>query len=113
MVANMSCKTDGKAVSADEVRVTCILAKYCDAGSLADALVSREFPRRVHNWVAGMQLGPVPFKYHLKGVSMTLLDVALALRHLHSFNLLHRVRRRLARQPAAQIQPSGPTGLHR
>ncbi|GIL95011.1 hypothetical protein Vretimale_1127 [Volvox reticuliferus] len=78
---------DGKTVSPDEARVTCILAEYCDAGSLADALVSRAFPRRVHNRVA---VGPVPFKYDLKGVYMTLLDVALALRHLHSLNLLHR-----------------------
>ncbi|GIL63491.1 hypothetical protein Vafri_17542 [Volvox africanus] len=77
--------------NADEARLTCILAEYCDAGSLANALQSRAFPHFVCNRMAGMQPGsPAPFKYDLKGVLMTLLDVALALRHLHSLHLLHR-----------------------
>ncbi|GLI61061.1 hypothetical protein VaNZ11_003324 [Volvox africanus] len=76
--------------SLDETRVTCILAEYCDAGSLEKALVSQAFPRLLRDRMAGMQPAPATFKYDMKGVFMTLLDVALALRHLHSLHFVHR-----------------------
>ncbi|GFR39804.1 hypothetical protein Agub_g292 [Astrephomene gubernaculifera] len=74
----------------DEARVTCILAEYCDAGSLASALQARTFPRLTRSPVVPASPGRLPFMYDMKGVYMTLLDVALALRHLHSLNLVHR-----------------------
>ncbi|GIL82000.1 hypothetical protein Vretifemale_10924 [Volvox reticuliferus] len=60
-----------------------IVAEFADCGSLAAALSSRTFPRH-------MAAGQHPFQLDLRGVYMTLLDVALALRHLHSLNFVHR-----------------------
>eukprot|EP00198_Chlamydomonas_reinhardtii_P000272 XP_001689607.1 serine/threonine protein kinase [Chlamydomonas reinhardtii] len=76
----------------NEARVTCILAEYCDAGSLGAALQSRAFPRLARTPVRAAAYGVYSssFMYDMKGVYMVLLDVALALRHLHSMNLVHR-----------------------
>ncbi|GIL43927.1 hypothetical protein Vafri_1512 [Volvox africanus] len=60
-----------------------IVAEFADCGSLAAALSSRAFPRV-------MATGQHPLQLDLRGVYMTLLDVALALRHLHSLNFVHR-----------------------
>ncbi|GLI69990.1 hypothetical protein VaNZ11_014722 [Volvox africanus] len=60
-----------------------IVAEFADCGSLAAALSSRVFPR----FMASGQPRP---QLDLRGVYMTLLDVALALRHLHSLNFVHR-----------------------
>ncbi|KAG2501818.1 hypothetical protein HYH03_000317 [Edaphochlamys debaryana] len=73
----------------NEARVTAILAEYCDAGSLGSALQARSFPRLARTPVRAVP-GQSPFPYDLKGIYMTLLDVALALRHLHAMNLVHR-----------------------
>ncbi|KAG2444773.1 hypothetical protein HXX76_001516 [Chlamydomonas incerta] len=76
----------------NEARVTCILAEYCDAGSLGAALQSRAFPRLARTPVRTAAYGSTTatFIYDMKGVYMVLLDVALALRHLHSMHLVHR-----------------------
>ncbi|GLC43350.1 hypothetical protein PLESTF_000424100 [Pleodorina starrii] len=68
-----------------------IVAELADCGSLATALSSRAFPRVVLvPRVAGVSADQHPFQLDMRGVYMTLLDVALALRHLHSLNLVHR-----------------------
>ncbi|PNH01115.1 putative serine/threonine-protein kinase [Tetrabaena socialis] len=64
--------------------VTAIVCELCEMGSLGDMLGRRFFPHRLRS--AGGRVGPVD----MKGICMTLLDVALALRHLHSMNLVHR-----------------------
>ncbi|KAG2501817.1 hypothetical protein HYH03_000316 [Edaphochlamys debaryana] len=67
-------------------RVTAILAEYCDAGSLGSALQSKVFPRRARSRSATTANCP----FNLKDIYLTLLDVAMALRHLHAMNLVHR-----------------------
>ncbi|PNH12630.1 putative serine/threonine-protein kinase [Tetrabaena socialis] len=64
--------------------VTAIVCELCEMGSLGDMLGRRLFPHRLRS--AHGRVGPVD----MKGICMTLLDVALALRHLHSMNLVHR-----------------------
>ncbi|KAG2444727.1 hypothetical protein HXX76_001471 [Chlamydomonas incerta] len=59
--------------------------ELCDGGCLGSLLASRTFPRPARG--GSLRQG---FAMDMKGVYMVLLDVALALRHLHSMNLVHR-----------------------
>ncbi|KAG2448994.1 hypothetical protein HYH02_005748 [Chlamydomonas schloesseri] len=59
--------------------------ELCDGGCLGSLLASRTFPRPARG--GSLRQG---FAVDMKGVYMVLLDVALALRHLHSMNLVHR-----------------------
>ncbi|EFJ43535.1 hypothetical protein VOLCADRAFT_119072 [Volvox carteri f. nagariensis] len=74
--------------------VPCVAAAFelCDCGSLGGALSARTFPKAVYRERDAD--GAIPlraqFMVDMKGVYMTLLDVALALRHLHSLHLVHR-----------------------
>ncbi|KAG2495614.1 hypothetical protein HYH03_006214 [Edaphochlamys debaryana] len=68
-----------------------IVTEFADGGSLAAALSSRRFPRFLPSSSLGGGIAEMHmFHVDLKGIYMTLLDVALALRHLHSMNLVHR-----------------------
>ncbi|KXZ49403.1 hypothetical protein GPECTOR_21g629 [Gonium pectorale] len=71
---------DGGSISSK----ACIAAVFelCDQGSLLGALASRQFPRSSSRLEVIMQVG--------RSVYLTLLDLALALRHLHASGLLHR-----------------------
>ncbi|GLI59752.1 hypothetical protein VaNZ11_001702 [Volvox africanus] len=79
-----------------------IVCEWCDKGCLGAALQKRTFPtvlpqssvvRRTNNYglgqggSGGSRQGRV---LDFKGILMTLLDVAMALRHLHMHNLIHR-----------------------
>ncbi|GLC43339.1 hypothetical protein PLESTF_000423200 [Pleodorina starrii] len=76
--------------------VPCVAAAFelCDCGSLGSALAARTFPKAAYRERERDADGAFPLRPQLvvdmKGVYMTLLDVALALRHLHSLNLVHR-----------------------
>eukprot|EP00198_Chlamydomonas_reinhardtii_P000251 XP_001689586.1 predicted protein [Chlamydomonas reinhardtii] len=59
--------------------------ELCDGGCLGSLLVSRTFPRPARGGSLRQGLA-----VDMKGVYMVLLDVALALRHLHSLHLVHR-----------------------
>ncbi|KAG2491000.1 hypothetical protein HYH03_010672 [Edaphochlamys debaryana] len=72
-----------------------VISEWCDKGSLAAALATRAFPGYLPHWQAGGagggaggSGGAVTLNYRV--ILMTLLDVALALRHLHAHNLIHR-----------------------
>ncbi|PNH03771.1 Serine/threonine-protein kinase DCLK3 [Tetrabaena socialis] len=71
-----------------------MVCEWCDGGSLAAALTARTFPRIIAVPPPASPSRPPrehhPFQLDIKGVLMTLLDVAMALRHLHSMNLVHR-----------------------
>ncbi|GFR49467.1 hypothetical protein Agub_g11527, partial [Astrephomene gubernaculifera] len=82
-----------------------LVCEWCDQGCLASALQRRTFPTLLpaalkgssgsSNMHGGLILsnGGSGSKQHVldyKGILMTLLDVAMALRHLHSHNLVHR-----------------------
>ncbi|KAG2448996.1 hypothetical protein HYH02_005750 [Chlamydomonas schloesseri] len=67
-----------------------IVTELADGGSLAALLTARLFPRVVVARGGPVQGDRHPFTLDLRGVYMVLLDVALALRHLHSMNLVHR-----------------------
>ncbi|KAG2444725.1 hypothetical protein HXX76_001469 [Chlamydomonas incerta] len=67
-----------------------IVTELADGGSLAALLTARLFPRVVVARGGPAQPDRHPFTLDLRGVYMVLLDVALALRHLHSMNLVHR-----------------------
>ncbi|GIL57743.1 hypothetical protein Vafri_12889 [Volvox africanus] len=54
---------------------TAIVQELCDCGSLADVLSDHSFPNVI---------------YRPAGVYLTLLEIALALKHLHSRRLVHR-----------------------
>ncbi|PNH12603.1 putative LIM domain-containing serine/threonine-protein kinase [Tetrabaena socialis] len=64
------------------LHMTAIVCELCELGSLADVISRRDFPRRMR--------APTGLVLDMKDVYMTLLDVALALRHLHALNLVHR-----------------------
>ncbi|KAG2448989.1 hypothetical protein HYH02_005743 [Chlamydomonas schloesseri] len=69
--------------------VTALICELADRGSLAALLADRSFPALVP--VPRTELSPFQvFEADMQGVYMVLLDVALALRHLHSMNLAHR-----------------------
>ncbi|KAG2444732.1 hypothetical protein HXX76_001476 [Chlamydomonas incerta] len=69
--------------------VTALICELADRGSLASLLADRSFPALVP--VPQTELSPFQvFEADMQGVYMVLLDVALALRHLHSMNLVHR-----------------------
>ncbi|PNW88450.1 hypothetical protein CHLRE_01g030100v5 [Chlamydomonas reinhardtii] len=66
---------------------TAVVFELADMGSLSSALVQKIFPRplpapRTATWGT--------MTMDVQGVYMVLLDVALALRHLHSMNIVHR-----------------------
>ncbi|KXZ49811.1 hypothetical protein GPECTOR_19g262 [Gonium pectorale] len=68
----------------------CVAAvmELCDRGSLAAALALRAFP-----WVAAAEAAADSWglvRVDMRAVYLTLLDVALALRYLHSCGLVHR-----------------------
>ncbi|KXZ50017.1 hypothetical protein GPECTOR_18g170 [Gonium pectorale] len=59
-----------------------IAMEFCDAGSLADALAAGRFRRKVPGGFGALE----PW---LPGIYATLLEVALALRHMHAMQLVH------------------------
>ncbi|KAG2494121.1 hypothetical protein HYH03_007759 [Edaphochlamys debaryana] len=67
----------------------CLVAEWCDRGCLAKALASKAVPGTVVVRPADGS-GPPRQVPNYKVILMTLLDVVLALRHLHSHNLIHR-----------------------
>ncbi|KAG2494120.1 hypothetical protein HYH03_007758 [Edaphochlamys debaryana] len=67
----------------------CLVAEWCDRGCLAKALASKAVPGTVVVRPADGS-GPPRQVPNYKVIMMTLLDVVLALRHLHSHNLIHR-----------------------
>ncbi|PNG99228.1 putative serine/threonine-protein kinase, partial [Tetrabaena socialis] len=73
-----------------------IVCEYCDLGCLGAAIEKRNFPRTISLYGSpkgGGGGGRVHQKQRgldYKGIYMTLLDIAMALRHLHSHNLIHR-----------------------
>ncbi|GIL72928.1 hypothetical protein Vretimale_4573 [Volvox reticuliferus] len=83
---------------------TAIVQELCDCGSLADVLSDHSFPNMIYRPAAGAASGtPARAPGHLverslgshmeidmKGVYLTLLEIALALKHLHSRRLVHR-----------------------
>ncbi|GIM01666.1 hypothetical protein Vretimale_6468 [Volvox reticuliferus] len=83
---------------------TAIVQELCDCGSLADVLSDHSFPNVIYRPAAGAAAGtPARAPGHLverslgsrvdidmKGVYLTLLEIALALKHLHSRRLVHR-----------------------
>ncbi|KAG2496613.1 hypothetical protein HYH03_005434 [Edaphochlamys debaryana] len=75
---------------------TAIVMELCDRGSLAELLHNRSFPALPapppHPTAAGVLTAGAAMQYarYWKGVYMTLLEVALALRYLHARRLVHR-----------------------
>ncbi|KAG2429661.1 hypothetical protein HYH02_013999 [Chlamydomonas schloesseri] len=86
---------------------TAVVTELCDCGSLMDCLAARSFPRLLRPPAASAaaaalagggggaseQLslsGGAARQYDMHGVYLTLLEVALALRHMHSRRLVHR-----------------------
>jgi hypothetical protein len=74
--------------------------EYCDRGTLASALRSGSFHARLEGGVLGVDLG---------SVLEVLLDVASALRYLHSMKLV----RRAAACAARRLRPGAGAGLGR
>ncbi|GIL68766.1 hypothetical protein Vafri_22007 [Volvox africanus] len=83
---------------------TAIVQELCDCGSLADVLSDHSFPNVICRPAVGSPAGAstrVPgylverslgsrMEIEMKGVYLTLLEIALALKHLHSRRLVHR-----------------------
>ncbi|EFJ45304.1 hypothetical protein VOLCADRAFT_118406, partial [Volvox carteri f. nagariensis] len=81
-----------------------IVCEWCDKGCLGSALQKRSFPTLLpqNSKKLGSQQasgnsassnvigGSKAARYDFKGILMTLLDVAMALRHLHAHNIIHR-----------------------
>ncbi|GIL53233.1 hypothetical protein Vafri_8891 [Volvox africanus] len=77
-----------------------VVCEWCDKGCLGSALQKRTFPtvlphfsaarRTTNHSLAGSGGGRQGRILDFKGILMTLLDVAMALRHLHQHNLVHR-----------------------
>ncbi|KAG2422583.1 hypothetical protein HXX76_015911 [Chlamydomonas incerta] len=64
-----------------------LVLEYCDRGSLCDAIMQKKFIERVTP-----KNGPPGKTYlaiNMRSVYATLLEVALALRHMHSLHLVH------------------------
>ncbi|KAG2496614.1 hypothetical protein HYH03_005435 [Edaphochlamys debaryana] len=85
----------GGAATASPV-CTAIVMEMCDRGSLVDALYAQSFPALPspppHPKQSNMLTAGASMQYarYWKGVYMTLLEVALALRYLHARRLVHR-----------------------
>ncbi|KAG2435312.1 hypothetical protein HXX76_007387 [Chlamydomonas incerta] len=67
-----------------------IVCEWCDQACLATALHKRVFPVTLGRLAPTAQNPRGPRVYDFKGIMMTLLDVAMALRHLHANHLIHR-----------------------
>ncbi|GIL88985.1 hypothetical protein Vretifemale_16898 [Volvox reticuliferus] len=95
---------DGSASTHPDAPPVCvaIVCEWCDKGCLGSALQKRTFPALLpqssvvrrpthHNWHQGSGgSGKQGRVLDFKGILMTLLDVAMALRHLHMHHLIHR-----------------------
>ncbi|KAG2483196.1 hypothetical protein HYH03_017931 [Edaphochlamys debaryana] len=79
---------------------TALIMEYCDMGSLADAIDSGMFVKAARRAAASNPANQKTQRHPLasaaaagtpamRAVYLTLLEVALALRHLHSMNLVH------------------------
>ncbi|GLC77167.1 hypothetical protein PLESTF_001893600 [Pleodorina starrii] len=71
-----------------------LVLEYCDCGSLCDAILNRKFIERVtpKKPPAGANGSAPPKTYlaiNMRSVYLTLLEIALALRHMHSLALVH------------------------
>ncbi|GLC56327.1 hypothetical protein PLESTB_001092900 [Pleodorina starrii] len=71
-----------------------LVLEYCDCGSLCDAILNRKFIERVtpKKPPAGANGSAPPKTYlaiNMRSVYATLLEIALALRHMHSLALVH------------------------
>ncbi|GFR51181.1 hypothetical protein Agub_g13456, partial [Astrephomene gubernaculifera] len=67
-----------------------LVLEYCDCGSLSDAITARSFMQRVT--ARKGDAGAAPKTYlaiNMRAVYTTLLEIALALRHMHSLHLVH------------------------
>ncbi|KXZ49423.1 hypothetical protein GPECTOR_21g649 [Gonium pectorale] len=92
----------GGASSAPQPVCLAIVCEWCDQGSVATALANKRFHRPAPTGAPGGAAGggisggsaaggSRPHRFlDYRAVLMTLLDVALALRYLHSHNLAHR-----------------------
>ncbi|KAG2496237.1 hypothetical protein HYH03_005835 [Edaphochlamys debaryana] len=67
-----------------------LVCEWCDRGCLASMLVDMRNRVREQNLAAAAQQPAARPALNHKFILMTLLDVAMALRHLHSHNLIHR-----------------------
>ncbi|KAG2496232.1 hypothetical protein HYH03_005830 [Edaphochlamys debaryana] len=67
-----------------------LVCEWCDRGCLASTLVEMGNCIREQNFAAAAQQAVARPVLNLRFILMTLLDVAMALRHLHSHNLIHR-----------------------
>ncbi|KAG2454625.1 hypothetical protein HYH02_000466 [Chlamydomonas schloesseri] len=67
-----------------------IVCEWCDKACLATALSNRTFPVALGRRAPTPQNLRGPRILDYKGIMMTLLDVAMALRHVHANNLIHR-----------------------
>ncbi|GIL58009.1 hypothetical protein Vafri_13205 [Volvox africanus] len=68
-----------------------LVMEYMDAGSLSDAIQKRVFFERleVNHPAGGGRVGKGLLAVSMRSVYSTLLEVALALRHMHSLHLVH------------------------
>ncbi|KXZ55198.1 hypothetical protein GPECTOR_3g342 [Gonium pectorale] len=87
------CTEGGRGPDAPPVCIA-IVCEWCDRGSLAGALADKALTRLVPaSAVSGAQAKEGQREVRVldvRAILLTLLDVALALRHLHSLNLIHR-----------------------
>ncbi|KAG2496236.1 hypothetical protein HYH03_005834 [Edaphochlamys debaryana] len=67
-----------------------LVCEWCDRGCLASTLVEMGDSIREESRAAAAQQAVARPVLNLRFILMTLLDVAMALRHLHSHNLIHR-----------------------
>ncbi|KAG2436437.1 hypothetical protein HXX76_006740 [Chlamydomonas incerta] len=67
-----------------------LVCEWCDRACLATALYNRTFPVTLGRRAPSAQNPRGPRIYDYKGIMMTLLDVAMALRHVHANHLIHR-----------------------
>eukprot|EP00198_Chlamydomonas_reinhardtii_P012558 XP_001701895.1 predicted protein [Chlamydomonas reinhardtii] len=67
-----------------------IVCEWCDQACLATALHNRTFPVTLGRMAPTPQNPRGPRMYDYTGIMMTLLDMAMALKHLHANQLIHR-----------------------
>ncbi|KAG2431667.1 hypothetical protein HYH02_013244 [Chlamydomonas schloesseri] len=66
-----------------------LVMEFCDAGSLCEAIVRRVFLRQLKPTDPNARPAKPQMAICMRSVFATLLEVALALRHMHSLHLVH------------------------
>ncbi|KAG2486111.1 hypothetical protein HYH03_015206 [Edaphochlamys debaryana] len=67
-----------------------LVLEYCDCGSLCDAISTRRFIEKVTpKRGPGAAAGKTFFAINMRTVYTTLLEIALALRHMHAMHVVH------------------------